>query len=81
MDHDTCSGRAMDAGDSLVGSAPQRRIWLLLEVDAPWGPQALADSDLPPAVRQHIEDWLSNEENAGVSSWPSAMPAPRRFTP
>ncbi len=66
MDHDTCSGRAMDAGDSLVGSAPQRRIWLLLEVDAPWGPQALADSDLPPAVRQHIEDWLSATPDAGI---------------
>ncbi|MCY3720289.1 MAG: hypothetical protein OXG07_12125 [Anaerolineaceae bacterium] len=65
-DHVTCSASSLEAGDSLIGSAPHRRLWLLLEVDAPWGPQALADSDLPPAVREHIEAFLAGTPDAGV---------------
>lgn len=66
MDHVTCSASSLEAGDSLIGSAPHRRLWLLLEVDAPWGPQALADSDLPPAVREHIEAFLAARPDAGI---------------
>ena len=66
MDHVTCSASSLEAGDSLIGSAPHRRIWLLLEVDAPWGPQALADSDLPPALREHIEAFLAGSPDAGI---------------
>jgi len=66
MDHVTCSASSLEAGDSLIGSAPHRRIWLLLEVDAPWGPQALADSDLPPAVREHIDAFLAGSPDAGI---------------
>ena len=36
-DTDFCSGRSLAASEPLYGSAPQRRIWLLLEVNAPWG--------------------------------------------
>ncbi len=64
--HVTCSASSLEAGDSLIGSAPHRRLWLLLEVDAPWGPKALADSDLPPAVREHIEAFLAGTPDAGI---------------
>lgn len=63
---DLCSGRSLEAGETLVGSAPWRRIWLLLEVDAPWGAQALAESDLPIAVREHIERYLATTPDAGI---------------
>ena len=66
INSDLCSERSLEASESLVGSAPWRRVWLLLEVDAPWGPQALADSDLPLAVRQHIESFLSETPDAGI---------------
>lgn len=65
-DQVTCSASSLEAGDSLIGSAPHRRLWLLLEVDAPWGPQALADSDLPPAAREHLEAFLAATPEAGI---------------
>ena len=63
---DFCSGRSLAASEPLYGSAPQRRIWLLLEVNAPWGAQALAESDLPPDVRAHLEHYLAATPEAGI---------------
>ena len=65
-DTDFCSGRSLAASEPLYGSAPQRRIWLLLEVNAPWGAQALADSQLPSAVRTHLERYLAATPEAGI---------------
>ena len=65
-DTDFCSGRSLAASEPLYGSAPQRRIWLLLEVNAPWRAQALADSQLPSAVRTHLERYLAATPEAGI---------------
>lgn len=54
-----CSRRAQAAGEQLFGTATRRiTTWLLLEVPRPWGADALADSDLPPVVKQQGFDWL-----------------------
>ena len=65
-DTDFCSGRSLAASEPLHGSAPQRRIWLLLEVNAAWGAQALAESNLPSAVRAHLESYLAATPEAGT---------------
>ncbi len=65
-DIDRCSGRSLEASEPLHGSAPHRRIWLLLEVNAPWGAQALAESNLPTAVRMHFERYLESTPEAGL---------------
>lgn len=58
-EHVFCSRLAQAAGEQLFGTATrQTTTWLLLEVPRPWGSDALADSDLSPAVKQHCFDWL-----------------------
>jgi len=61
-----CSALSLAANEPLYGSAPHRRIWLLLEVNAAWDAQALAGSKLPPAARAHIEDYLAATPEAGI---------------
>lgn len=50
-----CSDLARDAGAPLAGTASRAELWLLLQHDAPWGADAVADDELGPGVRE----WLS----------------------
>jgi len=38
----------------MIGSAPQVSTWILLEYGALWGEKALAQSDLPPALKEKL---------------------------
>jgi hypothetical protein len=49
-----CSLEAARVGEPLPGTAPLARGWLVLEHPGPWGRDAVADSDLPDAVRTHL---------------------------
>ena len=55
----SCSGESLQAGEALFGSAPFATTWLLLEYDKPWGAKAWAESDIPPAVKAHLDAALS----------------------
>jgi hypothetical protein len=50
-----CSDVAREAGAPLAGTASRAEVWLLLEHDASWAADALAENDLAPAVR----GWLA----------------------
>lgn len=49
-----CSAASLEAQEPMVGTAPTETTWLLLEAAMPWGAQALAESRLPPAVRERL---------------------------
>lgn len=51
----TCSESSHAAGEPLAGTATQAASWLLVEVRGAWGRDAVADSGLPPAVREAME--------------------------
>lgn len=50
----TCSASSLAAGEGLAGTATQGASWLLVEIRGAWGSDAVADSGLPPAVRDAL---------------------------
>lgn len=56
----TCSGASREAGESLAGTAPVGSSWLLVEVRAAWGRNAVADTALPPVAREVMEAFSGN---------------------
>lgn len=46
-----CADGRRRRGDSLVGTAPPVRAWLMVEQPGPWGPQPVPDSALPALVK------------------------------
>lgn len=61
-----CSRRAQMAGVSISGTATEATTWLLIEVPAPWGGKALAESDLPADVTSHLLAWENEANNRRV---------------
>jgi hypothetical protein len=61
-----CPGLASVVGEPLAGSASQATRWLLLEVRAPWGRDALRDTELPDGARARLEDWSGAEPGSRV---------------
>lgn len=59
----TCSALARALGEPLIGTAPYARTWVAVEQPGPWGPRALTDSHLDPAVGAALERWA---EGTGV---------------
>lgn len=53
-----CSEISVDAGEKLLGSAPNTTHWLLLEYPGAFGQNALADSALALKVKDHLERLL-----------------------
>jgi hypothetical protein len=53
-----CAAESSGAGESLHGTAPTAQVWLLLEVDQPWGSKAYPLSDLPQPVKAHLDGLL-----------------------
>ena len=49
-----CSLQSAALGEQLAGTAPVNRSWIVVEHNGPWGRDALADSDLPAAVRTSL---------------------------
>ena len=58
-----CSAESAAVDEPLAGTAPFARAWIVIEVPGAWGPDAVADSDLPEPVRAN----LRNAKAAGVS--------------
>ncbi|MBZ0302168.1 MAG: hypothetical protein K8J31_20635 [Anaerolineae bacterium] len=54
-----CSTLSREAHEPLYGSAPEKRVWLLLQYDQPWGAQAFAESDLAEPVKAHLSASLN----------------------
>ena len=52
------------AGEPLAGTALRTDVWLLLEYAAPWGAKAYEESDLPEAVRAHLDRALAALPNS-----------------
>jgi len=52
----TCSQASLDTGEPLAGSATEAPRWLLVEVRGAWGRDPLADTDLPPGVRERLAE-------------------------
>lgn len=50
-----CSLLSQDAGEQLFGTAGLAEVYLLLEYSSAWGAKALPESDLPGAVKSHLE--------------------------
>lgn len=61
-----CSRRAKQAGVSPAGTATEATTWLLVEVPAPWGSKALAESDLPSEVKSHLLAWEAAADDRRV---------------
>ena len=55
-----CATLSAEAEEPLYGSAPYKTRWLALEYPHTWGAQAFAESDLAPAVKAHLSDYLDN---------------------
>lgn len=57
-----CSQYAEALGDSPEGSAPLASCWIGVEVPDVWGSAALAESALPPEVKERLQEWDAREE-------------------
>jgi len=49
-----CSRQSLAVAEPLAGTAPQAKIWVLVEQPGPWGRKALQDSQLPPGVAESL---------------------------
>lgn len=61
-----CSTLSRDAHEPLYGSAPEKRVWLLLEYDQPWGAKAFPESTLPQAVKAHLDAHLTRIPGSSI---------------
>lgn len=50
-----CVGASRSDDESMAGTAPTDVAWLFVEYAGPWGRQAVAESRLPDAVREHLD--------------------------
>jgi hypothetical protein len=53
-----CSQESIDSQESLIGTAPRADVWFLLEYPGRWGKKALAESEIPEAVKKHFNAQL-----------------------
>jgi hypothetical protein len=49
-----CSIDSLEAAESLLGTAPRADVWFMLEYSGRWGNQALKESSIPDAVKEHL---------------------------
>lgn len=56
----SCSEAFRHSGLMLQATAPQARVWVLLEFPDPWGARAVTDSGLPARIQEQLDD-LSNQ--------------------
>lgn len=59
-----CAHLSLETDEPLYGSAPEARVWLMLEYNRPWGAKALPESDLPEAIKAHINGWTDAIDSA-----------------
>ena len=51
-----CALTSQTAGESVYGTAVNADIWLLIENSEPWGRNAVQDSSMPQAVKDHLAE-------------------------
>ncbi len=61
-----CTELAQRCDEPIMGSAAEATVWLALEVPQPWGNKAIAESDLPAAVKAQLEGWQRTIPGARV---------------
>jgi hypothetical protein len=61
-----CCDYSRQAGEQLFATATRADVWLLLEVNRPWGARAFEESDLPQPVKDKLNGYLSNIPNSRV---------------
>lgn len=57
----SCSFDSRDHGESLLGTAPYVKYWLLLEYPKPFGGKAFKDSEISAPVKQHLNEFTLSE--------------------
>lgn len=76
---DQCSRSA--AGEQLAGTAPQRKVWFIIEQPGAWGENALLDSALPPGFGQDLLETVTDPAiGIAVARRPDIAAAERRTT-
>ena len=58
----SCSERSDAVAEPLAGTSPHAVAWVAIEQNGPWGPRALTDSHLDPAVGRALEDLGSRHQ-------------------
>ena len=53
-----CSQESLANRESLIGTAPRADVWFLLEYQGRWGKKALAESEIPEEVKEHLNAQL-----------------------
>jgi (2Fe-2S) ferredoxin len=72
-----CSDLSERAAEPLLATAPESTaVWLLLEYARPWGAKALQESDLPGAVKQHLDAALGAIPGSRLQLIKRPAPAP-----
>lgn len=61
-----CSALSLEGREPLYGSAPEKRIWFLLEYNPLWGAQAFPESALPDAVKAHLSAGLNTIPDSNI---------------
>lgn len=83
-----CSLESIEHHESLLGTAPRSDAWFLLEYHGRWGKKALAESEIPVQVKNHLDAQLGSipesrlllikqprEENVRGFAFFAALPA------
>ncbi len=55
-----CSQLSIQAGEPLFATATQTNIYLLLEYEGVWGSRVFEESDIPEAVKTHLNSFVKN---------------------
>ena len=79
MSEPYCSDIA--ATESMIGTAPYKRVWFIIEQPGAWGADALLESDLPPGFGAELKALLGETEvGLAVARRPDVASVERRTT-
>jgi hypothetical protein len=69
------------ATESMIGTAPYKRVWFIIEQPGAWGADALLESDLPPGFGADLKALLGDSEvGLAVARRPDVASVERRTT-
>jgi hypothetical protein len=70
-----CCDYSREAGEQLFATAARADVWLLLEVNRPWGAKAFEESDLTQPVKERLHMYLGSILNSRVQFIRQMQPA------
>lgn len=62
----SCSSLSTSASESILGTAPHIKSWLLIEYPSSFGSDAWEEANIPQRVRDHIDDLLSSVQHSKI---------------